>query len=425
MHIHCLGINHTTASVSLRERLAFNNDSLRAALARLGCGGLEDSFSELVILSTCNRIELYAVSPRFEPDALKLFLSEARGVPADEFTPHLYQYRDEDAIRHLLRVASGLDSLVLGEPQILGQVTNALEQARGAGSSGPLLSRLFQRAIHAGKRARTETHIARNPASVSSLAASLAEKSVCNIAEAQVVILGAGEMAELAVEALRKRGAANKVLVLNRTLERAEALAKRWQAEASTFELLEEALSAADVLISSTGAPHTIINSGMVERIMNERISRPLVMIDIAVPRDVDPGCKNLPGVIVYDMDSLHARLEHSLAEREAEVPLVETILNEEADKYMEFFKSLDMLPLISDLRQQAETIRQAELNKTLRRLPGLDEAERARIEALTQALVKKLLDTPTNRLRAQANTPSAPDYADVARTLFGLSTDH
>jgi glutamyl-tRNA reductase len=421
MHIHCLGINHTTASVSLRERLAFNENSLRAALSRLGCGGLEDSFNELVILSTCNRIELYSVSPRHTPDVLKLFLSEARGVPADELTPHLYHYLDENAIRHLMRVASGLDSLVLGEPQILGQVTNALEQARGAGSSGPLLSRLFQRAIHAGKRARTETHIARNPASVSSLAASLAEKSVHNITDAQIVILGAGEMAELAVEALRKRGA-SKVLVLNRTLERAEMLAKRWQAESSTFEHLGEALSAADVLISSTGAPHTIINSGMVERIMNERNSRLLVMIDIAVPRDIDAKCNDLPGVTVHDMDSLHARLEHSLAEREAEVPLVEAILNEEISKFMEFFKSLDMLPLISDLRQQAEAIRQAELNKTLRRLPDLNEAERARIEALTQALVKKLLDTPTNRLRAQANTPSAPEYADVARVLFGLS---
>ena len=422
MHIHCLGINHITASVSLRERLAFNEDSLRAALARLGCGGMDNLFSELVILSTCNRIELYAVSPRLDPDLLKLFLSEARGVPADEFTPHLYHYCDEDAIRHLLRVASGLDSLVLGEPQILGQVTNALEQARGAGSSGPMLSRLFQRAIHAGKRARTETHIARNPASVSSLAASLAEKSVHNIAQAQIVILGAGEMAELAVEALRKRGA-SKVLVLNRTIERAETLAKRWQAEASTFERIQEALSVADVLVSSTGAPHTIIQPDMVARIMEIRPSRPLVMIDIAVPRDVDPGCNDLPGVTVHDMDSLHTRLEHSLAEREAEVPLVEAILDEETRKFMEFFKSLDMLPLISDLRQQAEAIRQSELNKTLRRLPDLNESERARIEALTQALVKKLLDTPTNRLRAQANTPSAPEYADVARRLFGLLT--
>jgi glutamyl-tRNA reductase len=421
MHIHCLGLNHTTASVNLRERLAFNEDGLRAALARLGCGEIGESLSELILLSTCNRIELYAVSPRLAAEDLELFLSETRGVPVDEFRPHLYHYRDEDAIRHLLRVASGLDSLVLGEPQILGQVTNALELARGAGSSGPLLSRLFQGAIHTGKRARTETHIARNPASVSSLAASLAAKSVRNLAQAQIVVLGAGEMAELAVEALRKRGAA-KVLVLNRTLKKAEALAKRWQAQASTFERMGEALSAADVLISSTGAPHTIIIPGMVKRIMAKRPSRPLVMIDIAVPRDIDSNCNEIFNVKVYDMDSLHARLEHSLAEREAEVPKVEAILNEEQAIFMAYFRSLDMLPLIAEVRQQAEAIRQAELNKTLRRLPDLTEAERARIDALTQALVKKLLEAPTTHLRAQANMPTAPDYAHIARTLFGLS---
>ncbi len=420
MHIHCLGINHTTASVDLRERLAFHEDGLRAALARLGCGMMAGALSELVILSTCNRIELYAVSSRLQAEDLELFLSEGRGVPIEELRPHLYQYCDEDAIRHLLRVASGLDSLVLGEPQILGQVTDALELARGAGSSGPLLSRLFQRAIHAGKRARTETHIARNPASVSSLAASLAEKSVHALANAQVVILGAGEMAELAVEALRKRGAA-KVLVLNRTLERAELLAKRWQAQASTFERMAEALSAADVLISSTGAPHTIINPALVARTMAGRPSRPLVMIDIAVPRDVDPKCNEIERVRVYDMDSLHARLEHSLAEREAEVPKVEGILQQELADFMAYFNSLDMLPLIAEVHQHAEAIRQAELNKTLRRLPDLTEAEKARIDALTQALVKKLLDAPTHRLRAQANTPNAPEYASLARRLFGL----
>ncbi|GAB4434713.1 MAG: glutamyl-tRNA reductase [Anaerolineales bacterium] len=422
MHIHCLGINHTTASVNLRERLAFNPESLRATLARIGCGELGNALNELVIISTCNRIELYAVSSRLESDDLSLLLSETRGVPAEALTPHLYHHTDENAVRHLLRVASGLDSLVLGEPQILGQVTEALEAARGAGSIGPLLSRLFQRVIHAGKRARTETHIARNPASVSSLAASLAEKTVRNLDLAQIVILGAGEMAELAVEALRKRGAL-KILVLNRSLKRAEALAKRWQAEVSTFERMEDALSAADVLISSTGAPHTIIQAGMVERIMSVRPSRPLVMIDIAVPRDIDADCNNLPGVTVYDMDGLNSQLEHSLAEREAEVPQVEAILEEEAGKFMEFFQSLDMLPIIASLHQQAESIRQSELNKTLRRLPNLSEAERARIEALTQALVKKLLDAPTNRLRAQANTPAAPEYANVARTLFDLST--
>jgi glutamyl-tRNA reductase len=421
MHIHCLGINHTTASVSLRERLTFNDESLRAALARLGCGGLGGSIIELVIISTCNRIELYAVSHSKESDHLELFLSDSRDIHVAEFKPHLYHHIDEEAIRHLLSVASGLNSLVLGEPQILGQVTNALETARGVGSIGPILSRLFQRAIHAGKRARTETQIARNPASVSSLAASLAAKSVPNLSDAQIVILGAGEMAELAVEALRKRGV-EKILVLNRTLESAKKLAKRWQADVSTFERLSEALSLADVVISSTGAPHVIINSQIAEEAMRYRSSQPLVMIDIAIPRDIDAKCNNIPGVDVYDMDGLNAQLEGSFAKREAEVPLVEAILDEETARFMEYFNSLDMLPLIAAVRQQAEIIRQAELSKTMRRLPDLNDAERARVEALTQALVKKLLDAPTTHLRAQANTPMAPEYANVARTLFGIS---
>jgi len=422
MHIHCLGINHTTASISLREQLVFNNESILEASIKLDCGCNRDQIRELVILSTCNRIELYAISDQITPDDLIAFLGDIRGVAASIFSPHMYHYTDEQAIRHLLNVASGLDSLVLGEPQILGQVADALVMAQQTSSTGPILSRLFQRVIHAGKRARSETYIARNPASISSLAASIAEASIHNLAQAQVVILGAGEMAELAVEALRKRGA-TKVLVLNRTLETAEILAKRWQAEASTFEHMNQALSTADILISSTGAPHTILHQGKLKEILENRPSRPLVLIDIAVPRDIDQGCGDLPGVILYDMDSLQEYLNHSLSEREAEVPKVEAILAEEADKFLEFMHSLDILPLIKEVRQHAEVIRQAELNKTLRHLPGLSEAEKNCIEAMTSALVKKLLDTPTNRMREEANTPSASEYAGMVLSLFGLST--
>jgi glutamyl-tRNA reductase len=397
---------------------------VRAALARMGCGqaNVTSDMKEMVILSTCNRIEIYAASDHKSFSGLEAFLSDARGVPLDDLHPHLYRFADAEAVRHLLNVAAGLDSLVLGEPQILGQVTRALELARGIGASGPLLSRLFQSAVHAGKRARTETAISRNPASVSSLAAGLCERSVYDIENAQIVILGAGEMAELAVEALRKRGA-NKLVVVNRTLERAHALAARWNAETETFENLEQVLVRADILIASTGAPHTIIGAEMVDSAMQQRSNRPLILVDIAVPRDVDPGVAKIPNDHLHDIDNLNAHLEQSLAERASEVPHVEAILDEEETKFMNFLTSLDMLPLISDMHQKAETIRQAELNKTLRRLPDLSEAERARIEALTQALVKKLLDEPTNRLRAQANQPTAPEYADVARTLFGLST--
>jgi glutamyl-tRNA reductase len=230
-------------------------------------------------------------------------------------------------------------------------------------------------------------------------------------------------MAELAVEALRRRGA-EKILVVNRTLERARALTERWNARAATFENLHNALASADILIASTGAPHTIISSALVSDVMMERATRPLVLIDIAVPRDIDPDVANIPHVKLYDMDSLNARLEHSLAERLAEVPQVKNILDEELGLFGDYLKSLDMLPLIADMHQNAETIRQSELEKTLRRLPGLTDAERDHIDAMTQALVKKLLHAPTHRLRAEAASPRASDYAAIARMLFNISDE-
>ena len=421
MYILCLGLNHNTAPIKLREKLAFDENIVRIALARLACGHIATSLAELIILSTCNRVELYAASDQLAFTELESFLSDISDVPVDQFKPHLYLYKDMDAVRHLFEVAAGLDSLVIGEPQILGQVTRALELACGQNMAGSILNRLFQAAIHAGKRTRTETAISRNPASVSSLAASLSEHAVYKISKAQIVILGAGEMAELAVEALRKRGA-QKILVVNRTLERARELARRWGAQAATFENLLAALHSADILVSSTGAPHTLISFQMVKEIMERRPDRPLVLIDIAVPRDIDPDVVNAPHVTLYDMDSLNARLEHSLAERLAEVPQVRKILEEELELFGEYWRSLDMLPLIAGIHQNAETIRQTELEKTLRRLPDLTEAEREHIEAMTMALVKKLLHAPTHRLREEASSPQASEYAAMARTLFNLS---
>jgi glutamyl-tRNA reductase len=381
------------------------------------------SLSELVILSTCNRIEIYAASNQLAFAELEAFLSDVRGVSAQELHPHLYRFKDLEAVQHLFSVAAGLDSLVIGEPQILGQITRALELARGQDTVGPTLNRLFQAAIHAGKRARTETAISRNPASVSSLAASLSERTVRNISESRILILGAGEMAELAVEALRKRGA-NHVTVINRTLERAHALAQRWQAQIATFENLVGELTSADIVISSTGAPHIIVTAETIHQVMHVRSHRPLVLIDIAVPRDIDPDAANIPHVKLFDIDKLNVQLEDSLTQRMDEVPLVKQILQQELFGFEEYLKSLEMLPIIVDIRQQAEAIRIAELEKTLRRLPGLTDAERRRIEALTQSLVKKLLDSPTRRLRAESSCPHASEYASVARTLFGLHSD-
>ncbi|MGC8857427.1 MAG: glutamyl-tRNA reductase [Anaerolineae bacterium] len=420
MHIYCVGLNHNTAPLQLREQLAFNEKQARAALARLGCGPGSEMLSELIILSTCNRTELYTASSQPAEESLEAFLEETSGVPRAVFHSHLYHYHHLEAAHHLFEVTAGLDSLVIGEPQILGQVTRALELARGQGTVGATLNRLFLAAIHAGKRARTETAISRNPASVSSLAAALAEKVIGDLRRAHVVILGAGEMAELTVEALRKRGT-GQIRVINRTLERARILAERWNAEASTFESLPQALNEADILIASTGAPHTLISAAMIRSLGR---ARPLVLIDIAVPRDIDPACAELPGVTLYDIDSLNAQLEHSLAERLAEAPRVRSILEEELARFAEYLRSLDLLPLIADLHQQAEQIRRAELEKTLRRLPNLSESERQRIAAMSEALVKKLLDLPTRRLRAEAACPHAPEYATVTRTLFGLNHD-
>jgi glutamyl-tRNA reductase len=342
-------------------------------------------------------------------------------VPVQELRPYLYHFQDVDAARHLFDVAAGLDSLVIGEPQILGQITRSLELARGQNAAGPTLNRLFQAAIHAGKRARTETAISRNPASVSSLAASVAEKTVGHIKTARVVVLGAGEMAELTVEALRKRGV-EKIRVVNRTLERAHALADRWGATASTFEYLYESLGEADILISSTGAPHFVVSAKMVAEAMSRRSERSLVLIDIAVPRDIDPDAGTVPHVKLFDIDGLNAQLEDSLTRRLDEVPQVKKILSEELLEFETYLKSLEMLPLIANIHQQAETIRMAELEKSLRRMPDLTDAERERIEALTQSLVNKLLDNPMRRLRAEAASHRAPEYAALARTLFNLS---
>ena len=423
MHIFSLGLNHTTAPVHLRERLAFSEEQIRSSLSRLCCGHISSPLAELAILSTCNRIEIYAASSQLAFDELEAFLSEARGVRVSDFQPYLYRFEDLNAARHLFDVAAGLDSLVIGEPQILGQITRSHELARGQEAAGPMLNRLFQAAIHAGKRARTETAISRNPASVSSLAASVAEKTLGHINTASVVVLGAGEMAELTVEALRKRGT-EKICVINRTLERAQELAQRWGATPATFEYLQQALCEADILISSTGAPHILVDANMVAEAMGSRPERPLVLMDIAVPRDIDPDCAKIPHVRLFDIDGLNARLEDSLTHRMEEVPHVKRILAEELFEFGEYLKSLEMLPLIADLHQQAEAIRLAELEKTLSRLPGLTEAERERIEALTRSLVKKLLDTPTRRLRAQSASAQASEYAAVARALFGLQND-
>jgi glutamyl-tRNA reductase len=416
-HILCLGLNHHTAGVALRERMAF---SARLSISDHSKDLLTQGIQELVILSTCNRVELYAVagSPVFE--VLEAFLSKTGNLPVSEFSPTLYKLIDREAVQHLFQVAAGLDSLVIGEPQILGQVAEAYEEAKKNGSAGKLLSRLFQAAIRAGKRTRTETGISRNPASIASVAVNLIFETVPNISSARIMVLGAGEMAELTVQALRKRGA-SQFMVVNRTAQKARELADRWGGEAGAFDTLPDWLPDMDIIITSTGAPHTILHREMVERAMEQRPDRPMVIMDIAVPRDVDENVKDIECVRLYDMDGLVDSLQNSLAQRQSQIPLVEAILDQEQAFFEADMAALDMVPIIVEIRQQANAIRQNEVEKAIRRMPQLTPEMELQIEALTISIVNKILHSPTDRLRQGADSPHAMDYATITRYLFGL----
>jgi glutamyl-tRNA reductase len=422
IHIQCLGLNHNSASVALREQLAFSPHRLDAALARIGCGNdpAWRNLRELVILSTCNRVELYAVTVGSSFDQLESFLADIQDIHLSMLSTALYHLLDEEAVSHLLDVAAGLDSVVLGEPQILGQVTDAYTAARRNSSAGKILSRLFQTAIQAGKRARTETAIGHNPASIASVAIKLISEVVPDISSSRIMVLGAGEMAELAVEALRKRGA-NQIMVVNRTIQRAQELANRWNGQAAALEMLLELLPETDIGITSTGAPHTVIHKSMVEKSMHQRAHRPIVFMDIAVPRDVDADVKEVDGVRLFDMDTLTEQLETSLAQRKAEVPHVAAILAEECAHFVDYLATLDLLPLIIELRTQVNAIRQAEVDKAIRRIPDLSPEAEQRIDALTKSIVQKILHNPTIRLREVAGSSQSSDYADITRGLFGL----
>lgn len=427
MHILCLGLSHHTAPVEFRERLTYSTPALRAALARVGCGQTARpvGMTELVILSTCNRLELYTVAPDLKVEAwfasLLNFVMETHGLSAIGMEDKFYRLAGREAVRHLFCVASGLDSMILGEPQVLGQVTDAYHLALEHGATGSVLSALFRAAIHAGKRARAETGISRNPATISSVAVKLAEATVGDLASRRVLIVGAGDMAELAVEALRARGV-DQITVVNRTRDRAALLAERWGAQALAFEQLTEALAEADIVLTSTGAPHLILTADLVQAALAPRPHRPLVCIDIAVPRDIDPEVGHLPNVHYYDIDDLEAHLNGALAQRQQETPRVEAIVAEEAQAFWNWLRGLEIVPLITDLRAKADAIRRAELEKTLRRLPDLGEDERRRIETMTEALVSKLLHDPTQRLKAEANNGQAAQYAAAVRDLFALS---
>lgn len=410
--IVCLGVNHHTAPVEVRERLICTLDQLLKAAPG----------AEVALLSTCNRLELYTCSssnPEQAQKEMAALLAAATGLKTEQFVEHLYTSTGWDAVRHLLQVATGLDSLVLGEPQILGQVTSAFMQATEAGALGHCLTMLFRAAIRAGKRARSETAISTNPASISSVALTLAQQNAGDLRQKRVLVIGAGEMGRLTLKALSHRGV-GCVEIVNRTFAKAESVAAAFGGRAFPLEKVAERLALADVVIAATGAPQPLLTEKIVAAALTQRPERPLLLVDLAVPRDIEPAVGHLPGVTLFDVDDLRGTLDEAFALRESQVPLVEAIIAEEVTSLQNSYQEMSVRPLIVDLRRKAEQIRQREMERTLRKLGDIDGATLGHIQKLSQALVSQLLHEPTVYLKEQAvNGENAG--VDVAREMFGL----
>ena len=415
--IICLGLNHRTASVALREQLACTLADVQPLLPQF------PTVAELVVVSTCNRLELYARvdgTPAAQRQTLAQLLAAMRGLDEKLFASHLYQHAGMAAANHLCRVAAGLDSLVLGESQILGQVTAAYQAAISEGTIGPVLDSLFRAAIYAGKRSRAQTAISNNPASISSMAIALAQEIMPDLAQRHFLIIGLGEMGKLTLKALQARGL-RQISLLNRNRQRAETVAQAHGCTAYGLEELPQALALADIVISATAAPQAIISRDLLAGLAQQTPPRRRVFVDLAVPRDIDPTAGNLPGVHLYDLDALRASLDAALAARYNEIPLVEAIIAQELAILETEWHKLAIRPVISDLRQKAEAIRQQELSRTLRRLGDVDPQMVAHIQHLSRAIVNKILHEPTIRLKQSAAAGQADEYAAAVRDLFGL----
>jgi glutamyl-tRNA reductase len=422
--IICIGVSHRTAPVALRERLSLSPEATTALLGRFSCGleARNTGVSELVVLSTCNRLELYASGGSGAVPTLLALIEQATGVTAADVEPVMYRLTGEDAVRHLCRTAAGLDSMVVGEPQILGQIGTAFQQAVSLRACAHGLAVLFRGAMRSGRRARAETGINRNPATISSVAVKLVSEHVRDLESAQVLVIGAGEMATLAVAAFHNRGVRN-ICVVSRTSERAARLSEQYEARATPVEYLSAELAEADIVITSTSARHHVLTSDMVQRAMSMRPMDPMSIVDIAVPRDVEPAVRGLANVWYWDLDDLQRGLDNAIAERNAEIPKVEAVVEDEMNRTLFELHQMEVQPLIADLRTRTEAIRVATLERVLRDLPALSESERTHIEAFSRSLVNKLLHEPTTRLKEDAKIGQASGYAMALRHLFGLES--
>jgi glutamyl-tRNA reductase len=417
VQIVLVGVDHLSAPIALRERLSCTQRQIPHVLQEI-----RNVAQECVLLSTCNRIEIYAVFSEIEEAHVQLLqiLSDISGITLPELKAHSYHFVDEQAVSHLFGVACGLFSLVPGESQIQGQVVEALEIAQGGGYAGPITSALFRGAVVAGKRARSETAIGRNAASVSLVAVQLARKLFPTFDKASVLLVGSGKMSELTAHHLCDNGA-QELIIINRTSLHAIDLAKRFGAKHRTFRELARSLVEADVVISSTTAPRAIVTLEMMQEVIKQRAGRQILLIDIALPRDIDPAIADLPGVYLYNLDDLEIGVNEGIRLRNKEVKQVQEIILQEVSAFNRWLCSLNVVDTISTLRAFADTLRQQELKRTLQRLPDLTQRESDIIQELSTRIVNKLLHVPMLRLKEATVDGQEHMYTQALQYLFDL----
>ena len=414
-----LGANHKTAPLPLREKLALPEGRSSRVLAELVDHA---AVHEAVAISTCNRTEIYLVTadPVEAENAALAILSRQAGLRPTELLGAIYSLRGGDAVEHLFCVTAGLDSMIVGEAEVQGQVKRSYEAALVEGVTGPVSNRLFRDALAAGKRVRSETEIARSNVSVSSVAVRLAAEFLGDLTSKRVLVIGAGENAELTTRALAEHGV-ETLFVANRRYDRALALAKRFGGRAVSFDDLPRELEDADIVVSSTGAPHQILGRDELEYVAGTRMGRPLVLLDLAVPRDVDPGVRDCPGIALYDMDDLQQAVARNLSVREAEAEPARALVREEVARFETWLSSLDVVPTISALRRRGDEIVEAVLRENDAAWESLSEADRERLGVLARAVVSRLLHEPTLRLKNSAGERSSYRYVNTLHELFGL----
>ena len=420
MKVLVIGVNHKTATVEIREKLAFNGPKLEE-----GVFGLRKvpEVKEAAVLSTCNRVELYICASKrgSAADHVKSFLSAFHGLPRQDFEKSLYVHEGEDAIRHIFRVSSSLDSMVVGEPQILGQIKDTFDFALNKKTTGVLLNKLMKKAISTAKRVRTETKIAENAVSISFAAVELAKKIFTNLTGKSFMLLGAGEMAELAARHLMNNGVQD-VMVVNRTYERGCELAREFNGKPVKFENFLHELVHADIIICSTGAPSYVLLKEQMHKAMKERKNRPVFIIDISVPRNIDPEINKLDNVYLYSVDDLQEVVDTNIHGRKVEAEKAEKIIDEEVEKFMKWMSSLDSVPTIVALRQKADEIKTEELEKLKGRLPGLDEEKMKAVEYMAAAIINKLIHPPTVALKE--DTEDRDELIAMIKKLYGINGD-